>query len=49
LQVSNRVTNLSDFRALFKQWADISIKGFEELRGMSPVPEDLKPGEKLAQ
>jgi hypothetical protein len=46
-QVSNRVTNLSDFRALFKQWASISIKGFEELREVSPVPTDLKPGQKL--
>ncbi len=47
LQVSNSVTNLSDFRALFKQWADISVKGFEELRAHSPVPADLKPGQKL--
>jgi hypothetical protein len=47
VQVSNRVTNLSDFRALFKQWADISIKGFQELRDSSPVPADLKPGQKL--
>jgi hypothetical protein len=46
--VSNSVTNLSDFRALFKQWADISVKGFQELREMSPVPADLKPGQKLA-
>jgi hypothetical protein len=48
VQVSNSVTNLSDFRALFKQWADISVKGFQELRDMSPVPTDLKPGQKLA-
>lgn len=47
VQVSNSVTNLSDFRALFKQWADISVKGFEELRAHSPVPADLKPGQKL--
>jgi hypothetical protein len=47
VQVSNRVTNLSDFRVLFKQWADTSIKGFNELREMSPVPADLKPGQKL--
>jgi hypothetical protein len=47
LQVSNRVTNLADFRALFKQWAGISVKGFEELRAHSPVPDDLKPGQKL--
>lgn len=47
MQVSNSVTNLSDFRALFKQWAEISVKGFEELRAHSPVPADLKPGQKL--
>lgn len=49
VQSSNRVTNISDFRVLFKQWADISVKGFEDLRAMSPVPEDLKPGQKLNQ
>jgi hypothetical protein len=47
VQISNSVTNLSDFRALFKQWAEISVKGFEELRAHSPVPADLKPGQKL--
>jgi hypothetical protein len=46
-QVANRVTNTADFRALFRQWADISVKGFEELRAHSPVPTDLKPGQKL--
>ena len=47
IQTSNRVTNLSDFKALFRQWAEISIKGFNELRELSPVPADLKPGQKL--
>jgi hypothetical protein len=47
VQISSSVTNLADFKALFRQWADISIKGFEELREHSPVPEDLKPGQKL--
>jgi hypothetical protein len=47
VQISNSVTNLSDFRVLFKQWADISVKGFNDLRAMSPVPADLKPGQKL--
>jgi hypothetical protein len=47
VQISNSVTNLSDFKALFRQWADISSQGFEELREMSPVPADLKPGQKL--
>lgn len=47
LSVSNSVTNLSDFKALFKQWAEICVKGFEDLHAMSPVPQDLKPGQKL--
>ena len=47
IQVSNSVTNLADFEALFRQWAEISIKGFQELREYSPVPQDLKPGQKL--
>ena len=48
-QISNSVTNLSDFRVLFKRWADDSVKGFKELRELSPVPQDLKPGQKLQQ
>jgi hypothetical protein len=47
VQISSSVTNLADFRALFKQWAEISVKGFAELREHSPVPADLKPGQKL--
>jgi Protein of unknown function (DUF3313) len=45
--MANSVTNRADFRALFKQWADIAVKGFEDLRSMSPVPQDLQPGQKL--
>jgi hypothetical protein len=47
VQISNSVTNLADFKALFRQWATISVKGFEELRAHSPVPTDLQPGQKL--
>ena len=47
VQISNSVTNLSDFKALFRQWAGISIKGFKELQELSPIPADLKPGQKL--
>jgi hypothetical protein len=47
VQITNSVTNLSDFKALFRQWATISVKGFEELREHSPVPADLTPGQKL--
>ena len=49
LKVTNEVTNLSDFRALFRKWADISVKGLDNLRKLSPVPEELKPGQKLKQ
>jgi hypothetical protein len=47
LTVTNQVTNRSDFRALFRKWADISVKGLKTLRELSPVPKDLKPGQKL--
>jgi hypothetical protein len=43
VQVSNSVTNLADFRVLFRQWADISIKGFRELRESAPVEGGPKP------
>ena len=46
-QLSNSVTNLADFRALFKQWAGTTAKGLEELKAHSPVPEDLKPKQKI--
>jgi hypothetical protein len=47
LQMTTRVTNLADFRTLFARWAEISVKGLNELKQLSPVPEDLKPGQKL--
>ncbi len=46
-QVTNSVTNLADFRALFKQWGKIAVNGLEELKAQSPVPEDLRPKQKL--
>ena len=46
MQMTSSVTNTSDFRALFKQWASITVKGLDELKAQSPVPEDLKPGQK---
>ena len=46
-QVANRVTNTSDFRLLFKDWAGITVKGIEQLKALSPVPLDLKPKQKL--
>jgi hypothetical protein len=45
--MSNRVVNLADFKALFRRWADTIVKGFQDLREMSPIPTDLKAGQKL--
>ncbi|RPI13495.1 MAG: DUF3313 domain-containing protein [Lysobacterales bacterium] len=47
MQRATSVSNLADFRALFGNWARISTKGLEELKAHSPVPEDLKPKQKL--
>ena len=47
MQMSTNVSNVSEFRALFKQWAGITVQGMEELKAHSPVPADLKPGQKL--
>ena len=41
---TNSVTNRSDFRRLFQQWAKICVKGLDELKAASPVsPEPAKP------
>jgi hypothetical protein len=47
MQMANSVTNLSDFRMLFKQWASIAAKGVAELKAVSPVPANLQPWQKL--
>jgi hypothetical protein len=47
MAMTTSVTNVSDFRALFKNWASITVKGIEALKAASPVPADLKPGQKL--
>ncbi len=47
MQMSSSVTNLSDFRSLFKRWAKNTVEGLAELKAHSPVPEDLKPKQKL--
>jgi hypothetical protein len=47
MQMTTSATNVSEFRALFKQWADIAVKGIDELKAHSPVPTDLKPKQKL--
>jgi hypothetical protein len=47
MTMTTRVTNVNDFRVLFKNWASITVKGLEALKTASPVPPDLKPGQKL--
>lgn len=47
IQMATNVSNLSDFRQLFRQWATTSAKGLDELKALSPVPLDLKPKQKL--
>lgn len=47
LQMTTSVTNQAEFRALFRQWGSIAAKGLEEMKSHSPVPADLKPGQKL--
>lgn len=46
-QLTTRVSNTSDFRRLFKDWAGITVKGIEQLKALSPVPLDLQPKQKL--
>ena len=47
LQRSTSVTNQAEFRALFRQWAGIAVKGLEDLKAHSPVPAEFKPGQKV--
>jgi hypothetical protein len=47
MQMTTSVTNLAEFRTLFKAWAGTAVKGLQELKDHSPVPEDLKPKQKL--
>ena len=47
VQWATSVSNRADFSQLFKSWANICVKGFEELKAHSPVPADLQPNQKL--
>ena len=46
-QVTVSVTNIAEFERLFSQWAKIAINGLRELKELSPVPQDVKPNQKL--
>jgi hypothetical protein len=47
MQMTTSVTNQAEFRSLFRQWAGTTVKGLDELKAHSPVPVDLRPGQKL--
>jgi hypothetical protein len=46
-QLASTATNLYDFRLLFNLWAGICTRALTELKALSPVPTDLKPGQRL--
>lgn len=45
--LSNSVTNKADFERAASNWATASVKGLQMLKDGSPVPAELKPGQKL--
>lgn len=47
VQWATSVSNRADFKQLFQSWANICVKGMEELKAHSPVPADLQPNQKL--
>jgi hypothetical protein len=49
MQQTTSVTNVADFRALFKSWASIAAKGLNRLKDVSPVPVTLTPGQKVGK
>ena len=40
-------SNMAEFERLFGLWAGIAVKGLDNLKAVSPVPEKLKPGQRL--
>jgi len=47
MQWTTSVSNRADFGQLFKKWAKLAADGLSELAKASPLPETLKPGQKL--
>lgn len=46
-QMASTGKNVNEFAQLFATWAVIAVKGLEELKANSPMPETLKPGQKV--
>jgi len=47
LTPANAVTNDFAFRNMFTIWANSCVQGLDHLKELSPVPSELKPGQKL--
>lgn len=45
--VSSSASNQAEYRQLARQWAGISVKGLNNLKSHSPIPDPLTPGQKL--
>lgn len=48
LQRASSAGNVAEFERLFAVWAGIAVKGIEDLKAASPMPENIKPGQKIA-
>jgi hypothetical protein len=46
-QQATSAGNMAEFERLFGLWAGIAVKGLENLKSVSPVPEKLTPGQRL--
>ena len=47
LQRATSVSNVADFRVLFRSWAGVCLKALKAVKEASPIPETLTPGQKL--
>ena len=48
LQRVSGAGNAAEFERLFAVWAGIAVKGIEDLKAASPMPESIKPGQRIA-
>ena len=46
-QLASTATNVYDFRLLFNLWAGICTRALAEVKAASPIPKDLKTGQRL--
>lgn len=41
------VSNIADFRLLFRDWGRVAVQGVDNLKAHSPIPDPLMPGQRL--